>query len=258
MSSGVADTGAGPLRDAANGFAGASTFLTVVPLPVRRGAESRWTAAWFPVVGALVGFLAGAVRFGFDPLLGAAPASVLAAATLVASTGALHLDGLADFADGLGVRGDRTRRLAAMREPQVGAFGALAILLWLLLLVSALTGLERDVALAGLVVACALGRWSVLLHAVLSTPARTDGLGAAFEVGRLPLAVASVWAVALAVAIEGPSRAAVALMAAATTALAATAAARTSVGGRTGDTLGACIALAEVLVCLVILGFTRA
>jgi adenosylcobinamide-GDP ribazoletransferase len=253
----VADTTTGLLRRAADGFALASTLLTVAPLPVRAGAESRWSAAWFPVVGALVGGLAGAVRFAFDPLLGAAPASVLAAATLVASTGALHLDGLADCADGLGVRADRARRLAVMREPQVGVFGALAILLWLLLLVSALTGLERDDALAALVVACALGRWSALLHAVRSPPARTDGLGAAFHVGRLPLALASVAAAATALAVQSPARAASAVAAAALVSAAATAWARTSLGGRTGDTLGACVALVEVFVCLVILGFAE-
>lgn len=253
----MADTSARPLRHAADGFALASTFLTVAPLRVRAGAESRWTPAWFPLVGALVGGLAGAVRFILDPLLGAAPASVLAAATLVASTGALHLDGLADCADGLGVRGDRRRRLAVMREPQVGVLGALAILLWLLLLVSALTGLGREAALTALVLACSLGRWSALLHAVLSAPARTDGLGAAFDVARLPLAVASASAIALAFALERPSHAAAAVAAAAITALAVTAWARSSLGGRTGDTLGAAVALVEVVVCLIALGFAR-
>jgi adenosylcobinamide-GDP ribazoletransferase len=226
-------------------------------VPVRPGAQPRWTPAWFPIVGALIGGIAGAVRFGLDPLLGALPASALAAAALVALTGALHEDGLADCADGLGVRGDRARRLAVMREPQVGVFGVLAVALWLLLLVSALTGLEREDALWALVVACGLGRWSALLHALLASPARRDGLGAAFHVKHSAFAVASVIAVAGALAVEGPARGAGVVAAASATALVVSAWARRGIGGRTGDTLGACVALAEVFVCLVLLGALR-
>ncbi len=226
-------------------------------MPVRAGAGSRWTPAWFPVVGALVGGVAGGVRYGLDSLLGALPASALAAATLVACTGALHQDGLADCADALGVRGDRARRLAVMREPQVGVFGVLAVGVWLVLLVSALNGLDRDAALRALVVACALGRWSALLHALLAPPARRDGLGATFHVDRAPFAVASVLTVVVALALESPARAAIVAGATIVTALAVTAWARRAIGGRTGDTLGASVALVEVVVCLVILGAAR-
>jgi adenosylcobinamide-GDP ribazoletransferase len=204
-----------------------------------------------------VGALAGGVRYGLDALLGALPASVLAVATLVAVTGALHQDGLADCADGLGVRGDRARRLAVMREPQVGVFGVLAVGLWVLLLTSVLSGLERGDALLALVAACALGRWSALLHALLAPPARADGLGAAFLVARAPFALATVLAAAVALAAEGPARGAAALAAAALTAATVTGWARAAIGGRTGDTLGACVALTEAVVCLVVLGFLR-
>jgi adenosylcobinamide-GDP ribazoletransferase len=253
----VADRTVSPLRRAADGFALATTFLTIVPLPVRVGAQSRWTPAWFPVVGALVGAVAGGVRYGLDPLLGPLPASALAAATLVICTGALHQDGLADLADGLGVRGDRMRRLAVMRDPQVGTFGVLALGLWLLALVSALTSLPREDALIALVVACALGRWSALVHAVAASPARSDGLGAGFVVDRAPLVVATAIALAIAVALEGPAPAAGAAAAALLVAGVLSAGVRRSLGGRTGDTLGACIALAEVAVVLVLQGWAR-
>jgi adenosylcobinamide-GDP ribazoletransferase len=229
----------------------------VAPIRVRPGADPTWMPGWFGLVGALVGGLAGAVRFGLDSVVGAGASAVLAAATLVAATGALHVDGLADCADGLGVRADRGRRLAVMREPQVGVFGVLMVLLWLLLLVSALSGLSRGDALRALVVACALGRLSALLHAVLIPPARTDGLGAAFHVSHGPLVLGTLSAVALTFAVESPMRALGAIAAAAITTLAVTAWARRSVGGRTGDTLGASVALVEVIVCLVILGFAR-
>ncbi len=245
----------GPQRRVADGLAAALVFLTVAPLPLRGATGSRWAPAWFPVVGALVGAVAGGLRYGFDHLLGSVPATVLAASALVLVTGALHQDGLADCADGIGARGDRARRLAVMREPQVGVFGVLAVVLWLLLLISAVGSLGRDDALRVLVLACALGRWSALLHAVTTSPARSDGLGAGFSVGRTQLVLASGTAAGAAFALEGPARAVTALAAAALVTLAVGAWSRRAIGGRTGDTLGASVALVEVSVCLVVLGF---
>jgi adenosylcobinamide-GDP ribazoletransferase len=255
VSTAALEARASPLRRAADGLRLASIFLTVVPVRVRDGADSTWMPAWFPVVGALVGGLASVPRLVLDGPLGPAPATVLALATLALLTGALHLDGLADCADGLGARGGRERRLAVMREPQVGVFGVLALLLWLLLVVTALSGLGSGDALRALVLACALGRWSALAHALLAPAARADGLGAAFDVGRAPFAIASLAAGGLAFVIEAPLPAASALALAAVVALATSAWARRSIGGRTGDTLGASVTLVEAAVCLVVLGF---
>ena len=141
----------GALRAGWSGLAGAITFLTIVPVPgggcVRRGA------AWFPLVGAAVGGLAGGVRAGLQPVLGAVPATVLAVTAMVIVTGALHQDGLADTADGLGVRGDRARRLAVMRDSSIGVFGALALIGWALLLVAVLDRLGAARAVEALVAA---------------------------------------------------------------------------------------------------------
>jgi adenosylcobinamide-GDP ribazoletransferase len=244
-----------PLRRAAHGLAAAVVFLTVAPLPLRDPAGSRWAPAWFPLVGALVGGVAGGIRYALDHLLGPGPASVLALLALVAITGGLHQDGLADCADGIGARGDATRRLAVMRQPQVGVFGVLAVLFWLLLLVSAVASLDRTDALPALVVACALGRWSALLHAVTADPARSDGLGADFNVSRIQLTLATAVGAAAAFALEDAPPAAVSLAAAAVVAFAISAWSRRTIGGRTGDTLGASVALVEVVVVLVVLGF---
>ena len=245
------------LRQAFDGLTLAATFLTIAPLPVRRDVQSRWTAAWFPLVGAVVGAAAGGVRIGLDRALGPGPAAALAVVTLIVLTGALHQDGLADCADGLGVRGDRARRLAVMREPQVGVFGVLAVALWLLVLVLALAGLPRVDALSALIVACALARWAALAHATATAPARRDGLGAAFDVGAGPLVLASVSAVGVSFVFTPPLRALTVLAAAVVTAGLVSLWARRAVGGRTGDTLGATVALTELVVCLVLLVFAR-
>jgi adenosylcobinamide-GDP ribazoletransferase len=235
------------------GLAGAITFLTISPLPATVNTELAGSAGWFPVVGAALGALAGGVRVLGEPLLGRTVGTVLAMIVLVVATGALHQDGLADTADGLGVRGDRTRRLEVMRDSATGVFGALALVGWALLLLTTVASLDSDQALAALIAACALGRWAALLHAAALSPARTDGLAAAFHVSRLGLSAATAVSVTVALAICGLAAGAAAL--GATMLLAALWApfARRALGGSTGDTLGASVAITEVVVCTVLL-----
>jgi adenosylcobinamide-GDP ribazoletransferase len=232
-------------------------FLTVLPVrpPFEPGGIGA-AVAWFPAVGAAVGAAAGAVRLAFDETLGGAVSAVLAVVALVALTGALHQDGLADCADALGVRGGREMRLAVMREATIGAFGAIALILWALLLATALGALPRGDALRTLIVAGALGRWAAVVHGAALPPARREGLGAAFGVGAGALAVAKATAL-IASLVTDPLSGLAALAATALVTLGLSAWARRALGGRTGDTLGATVALVEVAVCLVLLGFAR-
>jgi adenosylcobinamide-GDP ribazoletransferase len=233
----------------------AFAFLTIVPVRLRGAVPPLGAAApWFPLVGAGVGAVAGGVAWLAQPSLGAGVAAALGAGVLVVLTGALHIDGLADCADGLGARvGDRDRRLAIMRDSTIGAFGAVAVGLWLVLLVSALGALGRDDAFSALIVATTSGRWAALLHAVTAAPARPDGLGAAFDVAAVALAIATLTAAGAAIGLEGIDGLA-ALAAAAVVAGLMTLWARRALGGRTGDTLGATVAVGEVVVVVVLLG----
>jgi adenosylcobinamide-GDP ribazoletransferase len=240
----------------------AITFLTVVPLRLRDDHDGQTTApSWFPLVGAAIGLLAGAVFAAAHDGLGSSVAAVLALVTLVAVTGALHQDGLADCADGLGVRGDRTRRLAVMRDPANGTFGTLALVGWALLLTTALAQMSAGHALAALATSGATARWAALLHARWTPPARTDGLGSAFTPSPLAVAVAGVTAVLIAAAAAvgalGASTVAVALAAGALIALMTSVWARRALGGRTGDTLGATIVLAELASLFVLLALSH-
>jgi adenosylcobinamide-GDP ribazoletransferase len=252
----------GRVRRLAGDAALAVGFLTIVPVPAvdpGPGGIGR-AAAWFPLVGAAVGALAGGVRALLDPLLGAMPATVLAVAALVAVTGALHQDGLADAADGLGVRGDRgdrgdrERRLAAMRDSAIGAYGVLALVGWALLLVASLAELSAAHAAAALATAAAAGRGAALAHAAALRPARADGLGAGFAVRRGGLGFAAVVVAALAWGLCGIGPGLLALGAAAATAGAVSLLAQRAIGGRTGDTLGAAVALTELAVCVALAG----
>lgn len=109
-------------------------FLTRLPTPTVRDVRSEdlpRSIVWFPAVGLLVGaVVAGAAAAGavVDPWLGA----LAGLAAWVAVTGGLHLDGLADLADALGAsHRDPERFLAVLRDPHVGSFGVIALVLQL-------------------------------------------------------------------------------------------------------------------------------
>ncbi len=112
------------------GFTGALKTLTRIPLPDRgRGMEER-TLFWFPFVGLLIG--------GANLLIAMLPFGVSVNSVLVLVfysyiTRAFHLDGLMDLADGLGGGWTKERALSIMKDPHVGAFGVIAIVLVLLL-----------------------------------------------------------------------------------------------------------------------------
>jgi adenosylcobinamide-GDP ribazoletransferase len=235
------------------GLAAAVSLLTIVPVPVAADAGLASAAGWFPLVGAAVGGLAGGVRVGCEPLVGRTVATVLAMIVLVIMTGALHLDGLADTADGMGARGDVRRRLEVMRDSATGVYGTLAVVAWALLMLTAVASLDADRALRALIAAGALARLAALLHAAGTRPARADGLGAAFEAPRRALIAGTATAIAVALAICGAYPGAVAVGAALLVSAASIVFARRTLGGRTGDTLGATVALAEAAVCTVLL-----
>ena len=163
----------------------------------------------------------------------------------------MHLDALADAADALGGT-TRERRLEIMRDHAIGSFGAVALILVLLVEASALGALAGE-ATAAFAAAAAAARWAPLPLAAVLPPARPDGQGRALAgTGALaPLGGLAV-AAALAILLEGADGLAV-LAAAAGTALVVGLFVRRWLGGVTGDVLGATTELAQAagLVVLV-------
>lgn len=155
-------------------------FLTRVPVGPR-GSGSLGAAAWaFPLVGALVGLVVGAVGVGFALVLPVLVAAVLAVGAEVLLTGALHLDGLADCADGCGGR-DRAQRLRIMKDHATGVYGTTAVVLDLLLKVALvhtlLLVLPWWASLLLLVVGYAVSRTALLPLARWLPSARPEGTG---------------------------------------------------------------------------------
>ncbi len=113
----------------------ALSFLTVLG---RAAEPNERTLSWFPLVGIAVGAVVGTSWWVAGRVWPAAFAAVIAVAVDAAVTGCLHLDGLADAADGLLPAVGRARRFEIMADPRVGAFGAVALVLVLSLRVTAL------------------------------------------------------------------------------------------------------------------------
>ena len=118
------------------GPAESAALLTALPVPARAATSTRGVLPWAPVVGLVLGGLAAGVAVLGTRWVSPTVGAVLAVAVLAALTRGLHLDGLADTADGLGPVRDRDRALQVMHRGDVGPFGVVALVLTLLLQVS--------------------------------------------------------------------------------------------------------------------------
>jgi adenosylcobinamide-GDP ribazoletransferase len=239
-------------------FGAAWTCLTRLPWPlaVAAGPGAIGRAAWaFPIIGGLLGMLGGgAYWLAFKAGLPALVAAALALGVMIAATGALHEDGLADTADGLGGGRDRAHALAIMKESGIGAYGATALGLALILRAGALAALAPAAGLLALVAAAAFARAAATVPMALLAPARADGYGAA--AGRAPLpAMIAALALALAIAAGAVALGAAPILSALIGAALAFVAAGAlmalawrKLGGVTGDVLGAVAVASETAV----------
>ncbi len=217
-------------------------------------------ARWFPLVGALLGAIYIAVLKLLSPFLPALVTAVLLVAIDALLTGAMHLDGLADTADGLGAGRTREDVLRIMRDHAIGSYGASALVLAVALKIATIDALIAHASAANaLLLAPVLGRWSAVFSAAMvgyarppaDDSARSVGTPARF-VGRTELIVATSIAAAVALALRS-WQSGIALLITAVIATAWTMLCRNRIGGVTGDTLGAGIVVVE---CLVLLAFT--
>jgi len=240
------------LRERGAELAAAFTLLTRLPvhrLPLGSAPNSARAVWAYPLVGAAVGGIGGAAywlasAFACPPAL-AAP---WALAVLILVTGALHEDGLADFADGLG-GSSKEQSLAIMRDHHIGSYGVIALILSLAIRIIAIAVIAGTAAVAvALIAAGAASRLAAVLVMAALPAARADGLSA--SVGRPSGALAATsFGVAFVVSwlLLPIGTALIVIFAAAGAALAIGAIASARLGGQTGDVLGAAVVLAECL-----------
>jgi adenosylcobinamide-GDP ribazoletransferase len=236
--------------------AAALAFLTRIPVGrwlYLDGEDVGRAGLAFPLVGAGVGAAVGgttaALAGPVSPLLAAGVALAMGAVV----TGALHLDGLADTADALGAS-SRAQALEIMRDHAIGAYGAAAIGLDLLIKAGALAALARHGQV--LAVATAAGALSRSVPVVLSArlPYARPAEGAAASLARSGrgwrAAVAGMGALGIAAAVAGTDGLVVGACAAVLT-VCLHRTLRRWLGGVTGDVLGAAVELSEGMVLVI-------
>ena len=235
-------------------FLVAVTFLTRLPMPGGldhfEGRLAR-AARYFPLVGVLIGAIAGVTYFVahqfVTPLLAAALA--LTASLLV--TGALHEDGLADTCDGLGGAPDSDRALEIMRDSHIGTYGAAALVMSLGLRSVALSSFGATDGLIALVVAHALSR--AMLPAVLTSTNYVRSQGLALSVAGGVRGAEAMIALLLALVVAMTAGLAAGLIAVAAGIVGAGITlvwVLRRLGGYTGDTLGAIQQVSEISVLI--------
>lgn len=227
-------------------------IMLLTRLPVGRisgEVPSLNAARWaFPVVGILVGSIVWAVHAG-ALMLGAAPALAALAglATVALLTGALHMDGLADYADGIGGGRDKEHRLLIMRDSTIGSYGAAALFLCLGTWVAALSDLGAQAGLAAFVLIGVSSRLMMVAQLEFLPPARSDGMGVLATGSSAPLALGIGASLALlsASVLGGAGFAALGVIILIAAGLGWHAKHR--IGGHTGDVLGATQLICETL-----------
>ena len=235
-------------------------FLTSVPvrLPEVPGpADQARALLCYPLVGMAMGLTLALIGLALDAALPPMPAAALLLAVWVAASGALHLDGVADTADGwLGGGGDRARTLRIMRDPRTGAAGAVALVVLLLAKFSALVSLLVADAWAVLIVAPLLGRAAMPALLVTTPYLNARGLGAvmARHASRREALLVSAGAAVLALLAVGVTMGALAALLTVGVSSVAALAWRQRLmrwlGGTSGDTAGALLELVEVAALL--------
>ena len=231
-------------------------FLTIIPLPFAVRCEKEdlgRSTAFFPLVGFTIGGLLVLCNWLISPWLARPLCDALLITLLALITGALHLDGLADVCDGLAARGSRERFLAIMKDSQVGAVGAVGLVLGILLKWQALAAVPTELKWQALLLFPALARLGQVLTLTGARHARQDGLGAVFVQGSggWTLFLAFLTAASASLFLLG-SKGAIAVAAVCVLTLAGRMFFQRKLGGLTGDTIGCISELNEIMALVVI------
>jgi adenosylcobinamide-GDP ribazoletransferase len=240
-------------------IARAVAFLSRLPMPksVFVGYDGKLgrVARAFPAAGLVIGLVPALVLLIMlclhaDRLMSA----LVALAVQAIVSGALHEDGLADCADGFGGGRDREHSLSIMKDSRIGTYGAIALILSFAIRAAAIAAIARGAvpfaaALALPAVGC-IGRGALVWHWQRLPPAKPDGVAAAVgQPSEGIMQTALISACALATVLIWPSLGLLplgcALLAAGLTAMTFTSLARKTIGGHTGDTLGAAAQISE-------------
>lgn len=243
-------------------FLNAIRFLTIFPIPSKQmpeTAEMGRSSAFFPLVGLFIGALLAIVYLLVSRIFPKDITSVFIIFVLFALTRGIHLDGLADTADAVWGGSDQRERQMIMKDSRIGTFGTCALFFILLLKFLLLNFLPAQTTAVALILTLTLSRWALTVTAFISKPSRTEGLGEAFVTHttsrQFILATITTLIVALACfRLEALIPFAAILLFSLVFAFLIS----RSFGGTSGDSLGACAELSEILCLMTVLLLVRA
>ena len=227
-------------------------FLTIIPVRIKDKfgeKELSRSMLFFPIVGLLLGLALAGIRHVTSLILPPQATSAIVIMALSGLTGGLHLDGLADTADALFSSRNKKEKLRIMKKSDIGAMGASAIVLTLILKVALVGSIPVAAAFKTLILFPAAGRCGLLLPARIFKYAREEGgTGEAF-VSNLswPTVVPATIATGAIAAGLMQAPGACALAAALIAAVSAGGVIALKIGGMTGDTLGAINEIGEIV-----------
>lgn len=227
-------------------------LLTTLPFGMPEDwqpGDSGRAGVWYPLVGLVIGGLTWLAWRGlglyFPPLV----VGVVTLLVWVLLSGGLHLDGLADCCDGLLAPVSPERRMEIMKDPRLGTFGGIGLLLVLLLKIAALSTLSPSAGL-GIILAATLSRWCILPVGLMPL-ARPGGMGADFASGlrRGVIFTSAIlpFGLVFLLGMQGLFAALAAFLAAASV----LGLAKARINGVTGDVFGALVEVTEIAILVV-------
>ncbi|MBA7633654.1 Adenosylcobinamide-GDP ribazoletransferase [subsurface metagenome] len=165
-------------------FFAALKFLTIIPIPWRRGAspeELGRSIGYFPVVGIIIGLILAGLNWLLGLLLPSIVVNALLIVSMVVISGALHLDGFVDTCDGIAGHKTVEDRWRVMHDSRAGAFGIVGVFLLLLIKYVSLNSVPENLLMVTLVLMPVVSRWA-MVYTVFAYPyARPAGLGKIFK-----------------------------------------------------------------------------
>ncbi|VAX19021.1 Cobalamin synthase [hydrothermal vent metagenome] len=243
-------------------FFAAVKFLTIIPLPGQacRGEEGlSKSALFFPLVGLLTGIIISVLYSALLLFLPHVPSACLAVLAMSWISGGLHIDGVADSADGFLSGAPRDRAMEIMKDSRTGALGAFAMISIVAVKISALVVIPQEMVATAIIIASVAGRgaMTVAISVFKYVTANGTGLGTLFSNGRSGI---SAFISVLIVSIISLGLLGLAGFWVIVVHLFATflfgAYSTKKIGGMTGDTYGALCEITEALVLLVIIPFS--
>jgi len=243
-------------------FLAAIQFLTVIPFPkgfVGGEKELEKSVPFFPVIGLLIGIIIAAFDYLICFILPPLPASVITVIALISISGGLHMDGLADTADGFFSARPRERVLEIMRDSRTGVMGVVAVVFLVILKISLLMSLSPALRFGIILLMPLAGRCSlVIMMRILPYVRYQGGLATAFGMERSWVNV--LWASAFLVVAGWITVKWLGLLVSISSLLAAVlflGYCFRKIGGYTGDTLGAVCEITEIIPALVAVAMSR-